>query len=131
MMRTGERVPAIRILDTRVDMVQMPDVMALMAYWIETEPHRLHHVVNTGMHGIMEAHKDPAFAAILNSADLLAPDGVLAILVARIHGYHIKKRDTGPDLFMCSGIDVQHTGFLGTGWPLMCATSVEIRLHVA
>jgi N-acetylglucosaminyldiphosphoundecaprenol N-acetyl-beta-D-mannosaminyltransferase len=98
MMKTVEKIPAIRILDTRVDMVQMPDVMALMADWIETEPDRLHHVVNTGMHGIMEAHKDPAFAAILNSAELLAPDGVLAILVARIHGYLIKKRETGPEL---------------------------------
>ena len=98
MMTILEKAPAIRILDTRVDMVQMPDVMALMAHWIETEPHRLHHVVNTGMHGIMEAHKDSAFAAVLDSADLLAPDGVLAILVARIHGYRIKKRETGPEL---------------------------------
>ncbi len=98
MMKTVEKVPAIRILDTRVDMVQMPDVMALMAHWIETEPQKLHHVVNTGMHGIMEAHKDPAFAAVLDSADLLAPDGVLAILVARINGYRIKKRETGPEL---------------------------------
>ena len=98
MMRPVEKVPAIRILDTRVDMVQMPDVMALMSHWIETEPHRLHHIVNTGMHGIMEAHKDPAFAVVLDSADLLAPDGVLAILVARIHGYRIKKRETGPEL---------------------------------
>ena len=98
MTRTVEKVPAIRILDTRVHMVQLPDVMALMAHWIETEPHRVHHVVNTGMHGIMEAHKDPAFGAILNSADLLAPDGILTILIARLHGYRIKKRETGPGL---------------------------------
>ena len=97
-MRTGERVPTIRILDTRVDMVQMPEVMALMAHWIESEPHTLHHVVSTGMHGIMEAHKNPAFAAVLDSVDLLAPDGILAILVARIHGYRISKRETGPEL---------------------------------
>jgi N-acetylglucosaminyldiphosphoundecaprenol N-acetyl-beta-D-mannosaminyltransferase len=97
-MKIGEKSAGIRILDTRVDMVRMADVMALMEHWIETEPHKPHHVVNTGMHGIMEAHKDPAFAAVLDSADLLAPDGVLAILVSRIHGYHIKKRETGPGL---------------------------------
>lgn len=97
-MNTDEKIPAIRILDTRVDMVQMPDVIARMEHWIETEPQRLHHVVNTGMHGIMEAHKDPAFATVLDSADILAPDGVLAILVARIHGYRIEKRETGPEL---------------------------------
>ena len=76
----------------------MDDVVSFMADWIESEPDQLHHVVNTGMHGIMEAHKDEAFGAILNSVDLLAPDGILAILVARIHGYRIKKRETGPEL---------------------------------
>ena len=79
-------------------MLRMDDVMSFMADWIESEPDRLHHVVNTGMHGIMEAHKDEAFGAILNSVDLLAPDGILAILVARIHGYRIEKKETGPEL---------------------------------
>ena len=91
-------VPFIRILETRVDMVQTPDVMALMDRWIEGEPHQLHHVVNTGMHGIMEAHKDPSIASVLNAADLLAPDGILAIIVARFYGYRLRKQDTGPDL---------------------------------
>ena len=79
-------------------MIRMTDVIVEMARWIEEEPHRVHHFVNTGMHGIMEAHNDPEFGAILNSADLLAPDGILAILVARLHGYRLKKQDTGPDL---------------------------------
>ena len=92
------QVPSIKILATRVDMVRITDVMVLMARWIEEEPDLLHHVVNTGMHGIMEAYKDPAFGAILNSADILAPDGVLAILIARLRGYRIRKQDTGPEL---------------------------------
>ena len=54
-------VPSIHILGTRIDMVGAPDVMATMAGWIETEPDRVHHVVNTGMHGIMEAHKNKGF----------------------------------------------------------------------
>ena len=97
---TGDfkEVRSIKILDTRVDMVRMTDVMALMAHWIDEETHRLHHVVNTGMHGIMEAHRNPAFSVVLDAADLLAPDGILAILVARIHGYRFKKQDTGPEL---------------------------------
>jgi N-acetylglucosaminyldiphosphoundecaprenol N-acetyl-beta-D-mannosaminyltransferase len=90
--------PSIRILETRVDMVGMPDVMTIMSHWIEAEPDRVHHVVNTGMHGIMEAHKNRKFGATLDAAELLAPDGILAILVARFHGHRIKKQDTGPDL---------------------------------
>ena len=90
--------PSIRILETRVDMVGMPEVMAAMSRWIDEEPDRMHHVVNTGMHGIMEAHKDRKFGVTLDAAELLAPDGILAILVARFRGYRIKKQDTGPDL---------------------------------
>ena len=93
-----EEIPSVKILGTRVDMIRMTDVIIEMARWIEEEPHRVHHFVNTGMHGIMEAHKDPEFRAILNSADRLAPDGILAILVARLHGYRLRKQDTGPDL---------------------------------
>ena len=89
---------SIRILETRVDMVGIPDVMAIMSHWIDSEPDRMHHLVNTGMHGIMEAHKDKSFGASLDAAELLAPDGILAILVARFHGHRIKKQDTGPAL---------------------------------
>ena len=78
-----EEIPSVKILGTRVDMIRMTDVIVEMARWIEEEPHQVHHFVNTGMHGIMEAHNDPKFGAILNSADLLAPDGILAILVVR------------------------------------------------
>lgn len=98
MTDSVDRVPYIQVLGTRVHMTLMPDVIALMDRWIEAEPSRHHHVVNTGMHGIMEAHRDPEFKAILNSAALLAPDGVLALVVARLYGYRIKKKDTGPEL---------------------------------
>ena len=98
MAQAAEAIPSIQILSTRVHMIRMAEVIELMDHCIETEPHRLHHVVNTGMLGIMEAHKNPAIRDILNSADLLAPDGILAILVARLHGYRFRKQDTGPEL---------------------------------
>ena len=79
-------------------MVEIPDVVRIMDHWIEAEPDRCHHVVNTGMHGIMEAHRDPEFKAILNSADLFAPDGILVVLLARLRGFSIRKKHTGPDL---------------------------------
>ena len=90
--------PSFQILGTRVHMVRMDDVVTAMDHWIQTEPHRLHHVVNTGMHGIMEAHRHPQIKSILNSADLLAPDGILAVLIARLRGFALKKKDTGPEL---------------------------------
>lgn len=79
-------------------MVGMDDVVSFMTHWIDEDPHRLHHVVNTGMHGIMEAHRHSQIQTILNSADVLAPDGILAVLIARLHGFRLRKQDTGPEL---------------------------------
>ena len=88
----------IRILGSKVDLVEIPDVISTMSYWIESEPDRYHFVVNTGMHGLMEGHRNPEFKSIMNSADLFAPDGILVVLIARARGAHIKKKGTGPDL---------------------------------
>jgi len=91
-------VHSVRILGTRVHMVEIPDVLAIMDEWIQSDHQQLHFIVNTGMHGLMEGHKDPAFKTILNSVDLFAPDGILVILIARLRGYHLRKRETGPEL---------------------------------
>ena len=98
LYRKLANLSSIHILETRVDMVGIPDVMEIMSHWITKERNQLHHVVNTGMHGIMEAHKNSKFRIVLSAAEILAPDGILAILVARLHGHRIKKEDTGPDL---------------------------------
>lgn len=98
-MRNLEKATSsIRILDNRVDMIGISDLVEIMNGWIETEPDQVHHVVNTGMHGLIEAHRDKSFAAILERAEILAPDGILAVILSRLHGYNIKKQDTGPDL---------------------------------
>lgn len=98
MTSTTDEFSSISILGTRVHMVRLPDVVAAMDNWIQSEPDQLHHVINTGMHGIMEAHRNPEVMSILNSADLLAPDGILTILVAQLYGYRLRKKDTGPEL---------------------------------
>ena len=79
-------------------MVEIPEAVKLMAQWIESEPQVFHHVVNTGMHGIMEARRDPQVKAILNGAELFAPDGILVVLIARLRGFALEKRNTGPGL---------------------------------
>ena len=73
-------------------------MVGLMARWIETERQTFHHIVNTGMHGIMEAHRDSDYKAILNAAELFAPDGILVVLIARLRGFALEKKNTGPDL---------------------------------
>lgn len=93
-----EQIPFIRVLGTRVQMVQIPDVVNLMAHWIETEPSNCHWIVVTGMHGVIEGHKDPNFKNILNMADLFIPDGFSLVWVARRRGFPLKERASGSEL---------------------------------
>lgn len=100
VMRTSvaKQVPCIRILGTRVCMVQIPEVVGLMEYWIEAERSECHWIVVTGMHGVIEGHKDRKFQAILNSADLFIPDGFSLIWIARRRGFPLRERASGSEL---------------------------------
>ena len=80
-------------------MVQVPDVLALMEHWI-VEKDRCHYIVATGMHGVMEACRDPEFFRIVESADLFVPDGISLIWTARLRGVRLKRRVCGIDI-MC------------------------------
>jgi N-acetylglucosaminyldiphosphoundecaprenol N-acetyl-beta-D-mannosaminyltransferase len=79
-------------------MVENEGVVRIMDHWISNERDVYHHVVNTGMHGIMEGRRDPKLREILDSADLFVPDGILAITVARLKGFKVRKQNVGPDL---------------------------------
>lgn len=78
-------------------MVQMPDALAIIEKWTQDRERR-RYVVVTGMHGVMEAQKDPAFKAIINEADLFVPDGISLVWAARLRGRWLKHRVTGSDL---------------------------------
>lgn len=95
---TALNYPSICVLGTNVQMVEIPEVVSCMEHWIENERGVCHHVVNSGMHGLMEAHRDSNLRDIFGSADLLAPDGILIVLVARLRGFKLRKKNTGPDV---------------------------------
>ena len=54
----------------------------------------------TGVHGVMEAQRDPEFRDILNRALLVTPDGMPTVWVGRIQGNPSMKRVFGPDLML-------------------------------
>jgi len=91
MTSTASAISSIRILGARIHIIRVVDVVKAMEHWIQNEPDQLHHVINTGMHGIMEAHRSPQIMSILNSADFVAPDGIFTILVARFSGHRLRK----------------------------------------
>jgi N-acetylglucosaminyldiphosphoundecaprenol N-acetyl-beta-D-mannosaminyltransferase len=107
-----------RVLGVRVDAVQIPEVCARVEEWIERRD-SCRYVAVTGMHGIMEAQHDPTFKSILNSADLVVPDGMPLVWLGRLHGRHLARRVYGPDLMIevCHQTTSRSSHFLVGGAP--------------
>jgi N-acetylglucosaminyldiphosphoundecaprenol N-acetyl-beta-D-mannosaminyltransferase len=52
------------------------------------------------MHGMTEAQRDPEFKRVLKEAGLVVPDGMPLVLLARYHGFPLKRRVYGPELML-------------------------------
>jgi N-acetylglucosaminyldiphosphoundecaprenol N-acetyl-beta-D-mannosaminyltransferase len=86
------------------------------------------YVCATGVHGVMEAQRDPQFREILNHAVLVVPDGMPTVWIGRMQGYSTMKRVFGPDLMLevCRrsvGTGIRH--FLYGGNPGIAADLAE------
>ena len=99
-----------RVLGVRVDAVQIPDVVGIMERWIVARD-GCHYIAVTGMHGVTEAQHDPAFKAVLNSADLVVPDGMPLVWLGRSSGYRLRRRVYGPELMLAFCERAAHKGY--------------------
>ena len=97
MKNSSQEIPSITVLGTRIHVLGIPEVVDLIASWIEQKG-TCRYVVNTGMHGLMEGCRHADFKEILNSADLFTADGISVTWLARRHGYALKKRVSGADM---------------------------------
>jgi N-acetylglucosaminyldiphosphoundecaprenol N-acetyl-beta-D-mannosaminyltransferase len=78
------------------------------------------YVCVTGVHGVMEAHRDPEFRDILDQALLVVPDGMPTVWVGRAQGLGQISRVFGPDLMeeVCRrSVEKSFTHFLYGGKP--------------
>ncbi len=58
------------------------------------------YVCVTGVHGVMEARRDPALRRVLNASFLTTPDGMPMVWVGRLQGLRGIRRVYGPDLMV-------------------------------
>jgi N-acetylglucosaminyldiphosphoundecaprenol N-acetyl-beta-D-mannosaminyltransferase len=58
------------------------------------------YVCLTGVHGIMEAHRDSELKTILADASVNAPDGMPTVWMGRLQGFRKMQRVFGPDLML-------------------------------
>jgi N-acetylglucosaminyldiphosphoundecaprenol N-acetyl-beta-D-mannosaminyltransferase len=97
--RVAFSAPSFSLLGIRVDAVQIPGVIARIEQWIARRDH-CRYIAVTGMHGVMEAQHDPAFKVVLNSADLVVPDGMPLVWIGRLRGLRLPRRVYGPELML-------------------------------
>ena len=86
------------ILGVGVSAINLPIAVDTMARWIAAR--RQNYVCVTGVHGLMESHRDPELRAIHNRAGMVTPDGMPLVWLARAMGFRHVDRVYGPDLML-------------------------------
>ncbi len=97
-------------LGVRVDVMQIPDVLAQMKVWIAQRT-RCHSIALAGMYGLTEAQRDTSLKRVFNSADLVVADGMPIIWIGRLRGWALARRVYGPELMLESCRDGLAAGY--------------------
>jgi N-acetylglucosaminyldiphosphoundecaprenol N-acetyl-beta-D-mannosaminyltransferase len=95
-MNRHKRRPAAKLLGISVEALDME--LALKRIAGELVARRKGYVCMAGVHGIMEARRDPELAAIYASSVITVPDGTPTVWVGRWQGHKRMQRVAGPDL---------------------------------
>ncbi len=117
-LRHEPPLPSFQVLGNRVHAIEMSDAVEQLRDWIDEGPASARYVAVTGMHGIAESLQNSQFRQILNTADLVVPDGMPLVWLGRFHGFPLRKRVCGSELMdsFCqeTGSSYRHFFFGGT-----------------
>lgn len=110
--------PSFEILGVRVHAIQMADVVERLRFWIDAPRTAARYVAIAAMHSIAEARQNECFRLILNTADLVIPDGMPLVWVGRFRGFPLQHPVCGVELMdnfcRASGSAYRHFFFGGT-----------------
>jgi len=98
------------VLGVRVDAVQIPDAVRTLETWIQQRC-GCRYVAVTGMHGLCEAHRDPSFRSVLNSAGLVVADGMPLVWLGRWYGKPMRRRVYGPEVMLAFCQESMNKGY--------------------
>lgn len=104
-------LPTVNILGVAVHCVDFATTQTVIAAWMAADDTRCRQICTVNPEFIMDARRDPAFAATLGRADLRVPDGVGVLWAARLHGVPLRERVTGSD-----GVDIFCRQAAQAGW---------------
>lgn len=108
--------PAVSVIGSSVTALSFDDHVSLMIDWALRRESRI--VCAANVHMLVEAHRRPEFGAILEGADLVAPDGMPLVWMMRRLGAKAQERVAGMDLLpeLCSRAELRgvRVFFLGS-----------------
>ncbi len=84
------------VLDSYIDSVTWEEAVNRIADWGAERQSR--YVTLCNVHSVVTASQDPKFAAVINQADMAAPDGAPIAWMLRKEGFPEQQRVNGPDL---------------------------------
>lgn len=97
--QTSKQINSFRVLRSIIDAVQIDNVIEIFEQWISSRTHS-HYVALCNVHMVMEAYKNAYFNRALSAADLVVPDGMPLVWAGRRHGFQLRRRVYGPELFL-------------------------------
>ncbi len=109
-------LPRANVLGVGVHALDVDRAARLVLEAIDAQ--RKGYVCVTGVHGVIQAQRDPEFLRVLESALLVVPDGMPTVWVGRWQGHTQMERVFGPDLLLeiCRrSVDTNYTHFLYGG----------------
>lgn len=95
---TRRVIPRIDVLGVGISAITMNTAVHEITRWITNGPQ--HYVCVTGVHGVMEAQRDPELLRIHNESGLTTPDGMPLVWASRWAGAAHVDRVYGPDLML-------------------------------
>jgi N-acetylglucosaminyldiphosphoundecaprenol N-acetyl-beta-D-mannosaminyltransferase len=116
MAQGNPSMPRVNILGVGVNAINMPQAVDIVT--TAAAQNKKGYVCVTGVHGIMEAQKDPAFRKILNRSLLTTPDGMPTVWVGRWNRHAQMRRVYGPDFMLnvcAASVEKGYTHFLYGG----------------
>jgi N-acetylglucosaminyldiphosphoundecaprenol N-acetyl-beta-D-mannosaminyltransferase len=97
-MKLETRSNSVKVLGIPVDPLDMESALGRIEE--ELRARRKGYVCLIGVHGIMEAQRDPGLAQVYARATLMVPDGTPTVWIGRWQGFFSMQRVAGPDLML-------------------------------
>lgn len=117
------------VLGSHIDPTSYPSAATQVRQWASAGESR--YICAANVHMVMEAYDHPGFREVVNSADLVTPDGMPLVWIMRARGYKEQERVYGPVLMLkvleMAEAESIPVGFLGGKPEVLDQLAVNMR----